>query len=98
MIIRNLTQFCNFLSSKHLLDKHPLYNRLFECKMSYDHMCVCGGKSNTDKTRKYTECNRIYRESVSASAEHLKFFLLDGCSDNTISFYIDDIHLKTITR
>ncbi len=64
----------------------------------YSNMCACGGNSNTEKANKQSECNRIYREAIQ-SVDRIKAQLFQNCSDNTISFYIDDSHhMKTIGR
>jgi hypothetical protein len=61
-------------------------------------MCSCGGNSDKQKSDKHSECNRIYREALGA-VESIKAHLFQNCKDNTISFYVDDIHhLKTLVR
>jgi hypothetical protein len=98
MNVKNFTEFVSLLSSKQILHMHPSFDRLAVCFMVYNSMCVCGGNTDRDKSNKQHECNRIYREALGA-VDSIKAYLFQGCQDNTISFYIDNIHLvKTIHR
>lgn len=98
MDIKNFTQFVNLLSSRKVIHLHPAFDRLTTCMMLYNTICACGGNSNQEKSNKHSECNRIYREAIGA-INGIKAHLFQGCGDNTISFYVDDIHLiKTIGR
>lgn len=98
MEIKNFTQMAHLLSAKQIVHIHPAFDKLVSCMMVYNGMCSCGGNSDREKSNKGAECNRIYRESLSiVNSVKAHFFL--GCSDSTISFYIDNIHLiKTIGR
>jgi hypothetical protein len=98
MEIKNFTQFANLLGTKQVVHMNPAFDKLFMCMMSYGSMCSCGGNSNQDKSNKHAECNRIYREAL-GSIDSIKPYLFNGCQDNTISFYVDDVYLiKTIGR
>lgn len=98
MDIRNFTQFHALLSAKQLLHANPAFDRLGTCVMVYNGMCACGGNTNQEKQNKGLECNRIYRESL-GYLDSFKAHLFQGCTNNTISFFIDDIHqVKTIVR
>lgn len=98
MNIKNFTQFANLLSVKQVIHLHPAFDRLVMCVMTYNSMCACGGNSNKDKANKHTECNRIYREALGC-VESVKPYFFNGCTDNTISFYIDEsFSIKTIGR
>lgn len=98
MDIKNFTQFVNLLVLKHIVHVHPAFDKLATCLMVYNGMCACGGNTNKNKSDKSAECNRIYRESLSV-VDSMKSHLFVGCADNTISFYIDNVHhVKTISR
>jgi hypothetical protein len=98
MTIKNFTQFVNLLSANKMIHLHPSFDRLVTCMMVYNGMCSCGGNSNREKVNKHGECNRIYKESV-MSSEPFKPYFFQNCTDNSISFYLDEIHLiKTLIR
>ncbi len=98
MEIRNFTQFVNLLASTNTIKTNPAFDKLMTCVMSYNGICVCGGKGSQEKTNKHSECNRIYREAL-GYVETIKANLFLQTKDNTISFYIDNSHLiKTIGR
>jgi hypothetical protein len=98
MDIKNFTQMVNLLNVKQIIHAHPSFDRLVSCFMVYNSMCSCGGNTDQDKSNKKSECNRIYRESLGA-IDSVKAHLFQGCQDNTINFYIDDIHhVKTMVR
>jgi len=98
MDIKNFTQFANLLTTKHILNLHPAFNKLITCISVYNSMCSCGGNSNVEKTNKHSECNRIYRESL-GTIESYKPHLFNECNDNMILFWIDDTYLiKTLHR
>ncbi len=97
MDIRNFTQFINLLNSKNAVNLHPSFQKLSNCVSNYNSICSCGS-SNKEKQNKYNECNRIYREATIV-ANSIKPYLFLGCSDNTISFYMDNTYLvRTISR
>lgn len=98
MDVRNFTQMVNLLNMKQIIHAHPAFDRLASCFMVYNSMCACGGNTDREKSNKAAECNRIYRESL-GSIDSVKAHLFQGCQDNTISFYIDNVHhIKTIGR
>lgn len=98
MDVKNFTQFVGLLTSTQTINKHPSFDKLMMCMMLYNSICACGGKSNKDKSNKYSECNRIYREAIGAVG-NIKAHLFQQTNDNTISFYVDGIHLiKTLVR
>ena len=98
MDVKNFTQMAHLLSSKQVIQAHPAFDRLVLCVMLYNGMCQCGGNTDRDKSNKGAECNRIYREAIGA-VDSIKAHLFMGCSENTISFYVDNVHLiKTIHR
>jgi len=98
MEIKNFTQFAGILSSNRMIHLHPSFDRLYTCMMLYNSMCNCGGNSNTEKTNKHNECNRIYKEAIGTTDSFKAYFFLN-CSENTITFYVDDAHrIKTLCR
>jgi hypothetical protein len=98
MNIHNFTEMVNLLNAKQLTSSHPAFDKLMNCFMVYNSMCACGGNSDKDKSNKQSECNRIYRECL-GSIESFKAHLFQGSNDNTISFFIDNVHhIKTICR
>lgn len=99
MEVKNFTQFVNLLTSTQSVKDHPAFDRLMICMMTYNSLCNnCGSINNQDKTSKYAECNRIYREAI-GSVDLVKAKFFQTTNDSTISFYIDDAHLiKTIGR
>jgi len=98
MDVRNFTQFATLVSSKQIIHMNVAFDRLVLCMMLYNGMCACGGNTDRDKANKHGECNRIYREALGA-VDGVKAYLFQGCQDNTISFYIDEVHhIKTICR
>lgn len=98
MDIKNFTQFVNLLSQKQIIHMNESFDKLATCVMLYNGMCACGGNTDRDKSNKHAECNRIYREALGGT-DNIKSYLFNGCQDNTISFYIDEIHhIKTICR
>lgn len=98
MDVRNFTQFVNLLAASNTIKANPAFDRLMLCVMAYNSICICGGKGTAEKTSKYSECNRIYREAIGLVGS-VKAHLFLQTTDNTISFYIDDIHLiKTLGR
>ena len=98
MDIKNFTQFAHLISAKQIIHLNPAFDKLVMCMMLYNGMCSCGGNSDRDKQNKAGECNRIYRESL-ATVDRFKAHFFQGCVDQTISFYVDDIHhIKTICR
>jgi hypothetical protein len=98
MNIKNFTQFVNLLSATQTIHCHPSFDKLVTCMNAYSGMCACGGTSDQEKSNKHGECNRIYRESIGA-VDSIKAHLFLNSTENTISFYIDDIHhVKTLFR
>lgn len=98
MDIRNFTQFVSILATTNTIKNHPSFDRLLMCMMVYNNLCACGGKSNADKANKHSECNRIYRECLGA-VDGVKAHLFQTTGDNSINFYIDDVHhVKTMFR
>lgn len=98
MDIRNFTQFVAHLVTSQSVHKHPSFDKLMMCMMVYNSICICGGQGNSEKTSKHSECNRIYRECL-GSIDGIKAYLFQQTSDNSINFYIDEVHLvKTIFR
>lgn len=98
MDIRNFTQFVNILVSTQTVHMHPAFDKLMVCVMTYNSICVCGGKGAADRNNKAAECNRIYRDAIMAS-DKIKAHLFQQTTDNTITFYINDAHqIKTLVR
>lgn len=98
MDIRNFTQFANLLASTQTIHLNGSFDRIFTCMMLYNSFCSCGGNTDRDRASKHSECNRIYREAL-GSVDGIKAHLFKNSSDNTISFYIDDVHhIKTLCR
>lgn len=96
MEIRNFTQFINLLRTNNIIELHPIFNKLNHCSMIYESSCNCGS-SNKEKLNKLNECNLIYRESV-GFLDMFKAHMFMNTSDSSIWFYMNDSHIKTLSR
>ena len=77
MDIKNVTQFCNFLTSSGVVQLNPAFQQVVNCVQNYSAACNC--HKTQDKQSLYAECNKLYSQCIMAVIPSIKYAVLQKC-------------------
>jgi hypothetical protein len=94
MDIRNVTQFCNFITSNGFNKSNGSLQQIVSCIDGYSAACNC--HKVEDKQKMYAICNKLYSDAIKHIVPTLKHEFLSKTSERQIIFYSDNGTLISI--
>lgn len=88
MIISNVTQFANFISSNGFTNLDGTFVQLIQCINTYSAACNC--YKVEDKRKMYGACCKLYMDSIHHVVPKLKNAILHNIPEGKITFLSDN--------
>jgi hypothetical protein len=99
MDIRNPVAFVNFMRGNAYQDIHPTMTQLCKCVDEYNRLCGSCSSEEPARVAKYNECAEIYIAAVHAVfPTHTLQVMAKVMGENSIAFYREGKHIRTISR
>jgi hypothetical protein len=99
MDIRNPIQFSNFMIGHGIKDITPTILKVCKCVDEYNKLCASCESDQEDVRKKLIECNNLYVLAIQQSFPNItKVVMSKAITENSINFYKEGKHIKTITR
>lgn len=96
MTIENATQFANFISKTGISNVDSAFQQIVTCINNYRASCNC--YKSSDKTKIYSECNRLYHLLVTHNIYRVKREIFSKTSDGEIVFKNDNGSIISIVH
>lgn len=80
-------------------DAHPILTQLCDCIHKYNKLCTGCPSERQEGEKLYKDCANLYISAVNAVfPTHSKTLMSKLHAENSITFYKDGRHIKTVTR